>query len=209
MRSFGSCGTIQDATTGAGPHSSPSVFPCEEWETTEARELRTEVANRELRIRSKQSTRYSKIRTRSATGRLRTWAVLSFMHACLHGFGQLFLVVRKKCFDFVVCLVADRMDLRAESFVRSRRIFIEERLNLLVMFKQQRSDLLLLCGGEFEFVCQVVEFLVDSAVRMESLNLCRRVIRAYGSADRTEHNKAAKHKGEKYISHGSSILRFC
>ena len=73
----------------------------------------------------------------------------------------------------------------------------------------QRSDLLLLRGGEFEFLCQVIEFLVDGAWRMESLKLRRRVIRAYDSPDRTEHKKAAKHKGEKCVPHGASILRFC
>ena len=61
--------------------------------------------------------------------RLRWRPFFGVVHARLHDFGQLLLVVCQKRIDFVVRLVADAVDLRAESFTRSGWIPINECLN--------------------------------------------------------------------------------
>jgi hypothetical protein len=67
--------------------------------------------------------------------RLRWRAFFAAVHARLHGFGQLLLVVCQKRIDILVGLVADAVDLRAESFTWNVWIFINECLNLLLVLQ--------------------------------------------------------------------------
>jgi hypothetical protein len=64
-----------------------------------------------------------------------------------HCFFQFFLMIRKQSMDLTVRLVADCVNLRAEFLARGIRIFVEQRLNLVVVLLKQRPDLLLLFRG--------------------------------------------------------------
>ena len=83
------------------------------------------------------------------------------MHAFLHGFLELLLVVCQQRFNLMVGFVADRVDLRTESFARERRIPIEQRLNFIVVLLEQRPDLFPLVRGKFQILGQMIEFLID------------------------------------------------
>src|ERR1700676_4622668 len=107
--------------------------------------------------------------------------------------------------DFLVRLVANGVDLFAESFAGNRRIVVKKLLNFLMVFQQQRFDFLLLCGCELEVLCQVIEFLVDSARPVPSGILRKRRI---VSSENTEHEYATKCKRNKFASHSPKILRF-
>jgi hypothetical protein len=66
------------------------------------------------------------------------------MPALLHRLFQLLLVIAEQGMDFKVRFPADSVDLRTELLARNVRILIHQRLNLVVVLLQQRSDLLLL-----------------------------------------------------------------
>jgi hypothetical protein len=93
--------------------------------------------------------------------RSRPSAFFSISHAFLHGFCQLLLVLGQQRFNFVVRLVADRVDLRAEVFAGDTWILIEQRLDPVVVLLKQRSDLFPLVRGEFKILCQMIEFLIE------------------------------------------------
>jgi hypothetical protein len=67
--------------------------------------------------------------------------------ALLHRPFQLFLVIIQQAMDLAMCLVADGVNLPAESLARGRRILIEHRLNFVVVFLEQSPDLLPLFRG--------------------------------------------------------------
>ena len=99
------------------------------------------------------------------------------MHAFLHGFCQVLLVPGEQGFDLVVRLFADRVDLRTERFARQPWIPVEQRLNLVVVFLKQRSDLFPLAGGEFQVFCQMIEFLIDRPRAVDTLACLIRPLR--------------------------------
>jgi hypothetical protein len=66
-------------------------------------------------------------------GRSRPPAFLSVVHAFLHGFRQLLLVVCQKRFNLMMRFVTNGVDLRTEIFPRERRILIHQGLNFVVV----------------------------------------------------------------------------
>jgi hypothetical protein len=64
----------------------------------------------------------------------------------------------------VVGFVADRVALRAEVFARELWILVEKRLNPIVVLSQQRSDLFPLGRREFQVLCEMIEFPIESTV---------------------------------------------
>jgi hypothetical protein len=69
------------------------------------------------------------------------------MLALPHCLFQFLLVVGKQSMNFVVRIVADRVNLRTKLQPPSFRILIEQRLNPIVVLLKQRPDLLLLFRG--------------------------------------------------------------
>ena len=63
--------------------------------------------------------------------------------------------------NFVVRFVADRVDLGAEIFAGDPWILVEQGLNPVVVLLKQGSDLFPLVRGEFQILCQMIEFLID------------------------------------------------
>ena len=49
----------------------------------------------------------------------------------------------------------------ARSWRETTWIFVEQRLNSVVVLLKQRSDLVPLLRGEFQILCQMIEFLID------------------------------------------------
>jgi hypothetical protein len=106
------------------------------------------------------------------------------VHAFLHGFRQLLLVVRQERFDFMVRFIANGVDLRTESFTRERRILIEQGLNLVVVLQEQRPDLFPLVRRKFQILGQMIEFLVDrpwGPMECRTRSLRRRIILGDGN----------------------------
>src|SRR5438270_9335272 len=99
-----------------------------------------------------------KVACMSVLGRRRPPAFFSMLHAFLHGFRQLLLMLGQKSFDFIVCLVADGVNLTTEIFVGGAWVLIEQGLDSVVVLLKQRSDLVLLLWGEFQILCQMIEF---------------------------------------------------
>jgi len=94
--------------------------------------------------------------------------------ALLHRFFQIFLVVGKQSVNLVVCIVADRVNLRTKLLPRSVWVFIEHRLNPIVVFVKQGPDLLLLFRSQLQIFRKASKFLVDRLRRMDTLKLLTR-----------------------------------
>jgi hypothetical protein len=60
-------------------------------------------------------------------------------------------VIAEQGVDFMMRVVADRVNLRTELLTGSIRILIEQRLNLIAVLLEQRPDLLLLSSSQLEF----------------------------------------------------------
>jgi hypothetical protein len=73
----------------------------------------------------------------------------------------------------VVRLVTKRMDLRREVLAGRCRIFVEQGLNFVVVFLEQRSDLFPLFRREFQILGQVIEFFIH---RSRTMNRRARLI---------------------------------
>src|SRR6202035_3933606 len=114
------------------------------------------------------------------------------MLALLHRLFQFFLVISKQSMNLAVRFVADRMNLRTQLLPRSRRILIEQRLDLIVVLLEQRPDLLLLFRSQLQVFCKMSELLVDRLRCMDMLKLLTRrwllcpVILSYGRARDSE-----------------------
>ena len=76
--------------------------------------------------------------------------------------------------NLVVRFVADCVNLRSQRLPRSCRIFVEQRLNLIVVLLKQRPDLLLLFRSQLQIFRQFSKFLVDRFRRMDTLKLLTR-----------------------------------
>ena len=94
--------------------------------------------------------------------------------ASLHRLLQFPLVIIKQSMDLAVGFVADSVNLRTKLLPRSLRVFIEQRLNLIVMLVKQRPDLPLLFRGQFQIFRKMSKFLVDRLRRMDMLKLLTR-----------------------------------
>jgi hypothetical protein len=81
----------------------------------------------------------------------------------LHCLFQFFLMVGQQSMDPLVGFVTDGVNLRSKILPRKSLILIEQRLNLVVVFLQQRPDLLLLFRSQFQVFGQVSKFLVDGS----------------------------------------------
>ena len=76
--------------------------------------------------------------------------------------------------NLVMCFGADRVNLWSKLLSRSIRILIQQHLDLIVMFLQQRPYLLLLCRCQFQIFRKVGKLLVDRLRRMDVLQLLTR-----------------------------------
>ena len=93
------------------------------------------------------------------------------MLALLHRLFQFFLVIRKQRMNLAVRFVADSVNVRAKLLSRSCRVFIEQRLNPIVVLLKQRPDLLLLYRSQFQVFRKPSKLLVDGLRRMDMLKL--------------------------------------
>jgi len=91
--------------------------------------------------------------------------------ATLHRLFQFLLAIGKQSMDLTMCLVADCVNLRAEFLTRRIRIFVEQRLNLVVVLLKQRPDFLLLFRSQLQVARKTRQLLVDRLRCIESLEL--------------------------------------
>jgi hypothetical protein len=96
------------------------------------------------------------------------------MPALLHGFFQFFLVIGKQSMNLAVRFVADSVNLRTKLLPRRCRIFVEQRLNPVMVLLKQRPDVLLLFPSQLQILRKLSEFLVDRLRRMDMLKLLTR-----------------------------------
>ena len=69
----------------------------------------------------------------------------------------------------MVCFVADGVNLSRECLAGGGWILIEQHLNLVVMFLEQRSDLFLLFWSQLQILGQAIEFLIDRSRTVDRL----------------------------------------
>jgi hypothetical protein len=134
------------------------------------------------------------------------------MLALLHHLFQFLLVSGKQGMNLVVRVVADAVNLRSKLRPRRFRIFIEQRLNPIVVLLKQRPHLLLLLRSQLQIFRQASKFLVNRLWRMDTLKLFtgRGPLRAiflsyvlsYGSAGHSEREDNPTGKGEVSNLHG-------
>jgi hypothetical protein len=96
------------------------------------------------------------------------------MLALLHRLFQFFLVISKQSVDLVVGVVADGVNLRTQFPPRSCRIFIEQRLNPVMVLLKQWPNLPLLFRSQLQIFRKSCKFLVDRLRRMDMLKLLTR-----------------------------------
>ena len=70
-------------------------------------------------------------------------------------------MVAQQRFDFAMGVIADGMDLRREVSSRKRGILIEQGLDSIMVLLEQRSNLFLPAGSDFEVSGQMIELLVN------------------------------------------------
>jgi hypothetical protein len=76
--------------------------------------------------------------------------------------------------NLAVRFVADSVDLRIKLLPRNCRIFIEQRLNPIVVLIKQRPDLLLLLRSQLQIFRKASKSLVNRLRRMDMLKLLTR-----------------------------------
>ncbi len=76
--------------------------------------------------------------------RSRSPVFLTGVFALHHSLFQLLLVVSKQSMNLAMRFIADTMNLRSKRLTGSCRVFVQQRLNPVMVFLQQRPDLLLL-----------------------------------------------------------------
>ena len=96
------------------------------------------------------------------------------MLALLHRLFQFFLVISKQSMNLAVRFVADSVNLRAKLLSRSCRVFVEQRLNPVMVLFKERPDLLLLFTSQLHIFRKASKFLVDRLRRMDMLKLLTR-----------------------------------
>jgi hypothetical protein len=119
------------------------------------------------------------------------------MLTLLHRLFQFSLVISQQSMNLVVGVVADRVNLRTELLSRSVRVFIEQRLNPIVVLLKQRPNLLLLFRSQLQIFRKPSKFLVDRLRRMDMLKLltrrrllnpiARSIVLSYGSTGHSDH----------------------
>jgi thiosulfate reductase cytochrome b subunit len=92
----------------------------------------------------------------------------------VHRLFQFLLVVGQQLVNLVVRVVADRVNLRTQLLPRRCRIFIEQRLNPIVVLHKQRPNLSLLLRRQLQIFRQAGQFLVEGLRRMDALKLLTR-----------------------------------
>ncbi len=63
--------------------------------------------------------------------------------------------------NLVVCFVADSVNLRCKLLPRSCRVFIQQHLNLILVFLKQMSNLLPLFRSQLQILRQASKLLID------------------------------------------------
>jgi hypothetical protein len=101
---------------------------------------------------------------RRSRRRSRPFVFYTIVLASLHRLFQFFLVISQQSVNFAVRVVADSVNLRSKLLPRSFRIFVEQRLNLVMVLLKQRPDLLLLFRSQLQIFCKVSELLIDRGV---------------------------------------------
>jgi hypothetical protein len=82
--------------------------------------------------------------------------VFSFLHPLF----QFSLAISKQRMNLAMRFVADRVNLRSKLLPRRRRILVEQRLNLVVVFLKQRADLALLFRSQLQIFRKPSQFLI-------------------------------------------------
>jgi hypothetical protein len=96
------------------------------------------------------------------------------MLTLLHRLLQFFLVIGKQSMNLAVRFVTDRVNLRAKLLPRSCRIFIEQRLNPIVVLHKQGPDLLILFRSQLQIFRKASKFLADRLGPIDMLKLLTR-----------------------------------
>jgi len=118
----------------------------------------------------------------------------TLVHTLHHRSFQLFLAVGQQGVNFTVRGGADGVNLFSECLAGGSWILIEQRLNLVVMFLKQRSNLFLLFWSQLQILCQVIEFLIHRSRTVDRLKfLAGRRRRIPGlSRENTRHNQCER-----------------
>jgi hypothetical protein len=78
-------------------------------------------------------------------------------------------------------IVADRVNLPSQVLARELGIAVQQRMNPVMVLLQQGADPLPLSRGEFQILCQVIEFLIHRPLAMNPLR-SRRILLGDGNA---------------------------
>src|ERR1700740_1258967 len=97
--------------------------------------------------------------------------VVTMMLMVVHRLLPFFLVIGQQGVNLVVRVVADGVNLRSKLLPRRFRIFIEQRLNPIMMLLKQRAHLLLLFWSQLQIFRELSEFFVDRFGRVGTLTL--------------------------------------